>query len=108
MLLKCCIQYASKFEKFSSGQRTVLMQIPQKGNAKGCSNSHMIVLISHESEVVLKILQTRLQQYMNRELRDVQAGFRKGRGWGHMYTYDSFMWRCDRKQQNSVKQLSFN
>ena len=51
-----------------------------KSNAKECSNYHTIALISHTSKVMLKILQTRLQQYMNRELPDVQAGFRKGRG----------------------------
>ena len=53
---------------------------PKKGNAKECSNYHTIALISHASKVLLKILQARLQQYMNRELPDVQAGFRKGRG----------------------------
>ena len=52
---------------------------PKKGNAKECSNHHTIALISHASKVTLKILQARLQQYMNRELPDVQAGFRKGR-----------------------------
>ena len=54
--------------------------IPMKGNAKECSNYHTIALISHASKVMLKILQARLQQYMNCELSDVQAGFRKGRG----------------------------
>ena len=52
---------------------------PKEGNAKECSNYHTIVLISHASKVMLKILQARLQQYVNRELPDVQAGFRKGR-----------------------------
>src|SRR5574341_1038712 len=52
----------------------------KKGNAKACSNYRTIALISHASKVMLKILQARLQQYMNRELLDVQAGFRKGRG----------------------------
>ena len=52
---------------------------PKKGNAKECSNYHTIALISHASKVMLKILQARLQQYVNRELPDVQAGFRKGR-----------------------------
>ena len=51
-----------------------------KGNAKECSNYHTIALISHASKVILKILQARLQQYMNCELPDVQAGFRKGKG----------------------------
>ena len=54
--------------------------IPKKGNAKECSNYRTIALISHASKVMLKILQVRLQQYMNREFPDVQAGFRKDRG----------------------------
>ena len=56
------------------------LPIPKKGNAKECSNYRTITLISHDSKVMLKILQARLQQYMNHELLDVQAGFRKGRG----------------------------
>ena len=54
--------------------------IPKKGTAKECSNYHTIALISHTRKVMFKILQTRLQQYVNHELPDVQAGFRKGRG----------------------------
>ena len=61
-------------------KRSVFILIPKKGNAKDSSNYHTIALISHASKVMLKILQARLQQYMNRELPDVQAGFRKGRG----------------------------
>ena len=61
-------------------ERAVFIPIPKKGNAKECSNYHTIALISHASKVMLKILQARLQQYVNRELPDVQAGFRKGRG----------------------------
>ena len=84
MLWKCCTQYASKFGKLSSGHRTgkgsVFIPIPKKGNAKECSNYRTIALISHASKVMLKILQARLQQYMNCELPNVQAGFRKGRG----------------------------
>ena len=60
-------------------KRSVIL-IPKKGNAKQCSNYHTIALISHASKVIHKILQARLQQYVNRELPDVQAGFRKGRG----------------------------
>ena len=56
-----------------------VIPIPKKGNAKKCSNHHTVVLISHASKVMLKILQARLQQYVNCELPDVQAGFRKGR-----------------------------
>ena len=61
-------------------KRSVFILIPEKGNAKECSNYRTIALISHASKVMLKILQARLQQYVNRELPDVQAGFRKGRG----------------------------
>ena len=61
-------------------KRSVFISIPKKGNAKECSNYCTIVLISHASKVMLKILQDRLQQYANHELPDVQAGFRKGRG----------------------------
>ena len=61
-------------------EKVIFIPIPKKGNAKECSNYHTIALISHASKVILKILQARLQQYMNRELPDVQAGFRKGRG----------------------------
>ena len=61
-------------------QRSVFIPIPKKGNAKECSKYHTMALISHPNKVMLKILQARLQQYMNRELPDVQAGFRKGRG----------------------------
>ena len=61
-------------------KRSVVISIPKKGNAKECSNYHTIALISHTSKVMLKILQARLQQSVNHELPDVQAGFRKGRG----------------------------
>ena len=61
-------------------KRSVFIPIPKKGNAKDCSNYHTIALISQASKVILKILQTRLQQYVNCELPDVQAGFRKGTG----------------------------
>ena len=61
-------------------KRSVFIPIPEKGNAKECSNYCTIALISHASKVMLKILQARVQQYVNHELPDVQAGFRKGRG----------------------------
>ena len=60
-------------------EKSVFILIPKKGNAKECSNYHKIALISHASKVMLKILQVRLQQYMNHELPDIQAGFRKDR-----------------------------
>ena len=84
MLLKGCTQYASKSGKLSSGHRTgkgqFSFQSQRKAMQKECPNHHTIALISHASKVMLKILQARLQQYMNQELSDVQAGFRKGRG----------------------------
>ena len=61
-------------------EKVVFISIPKKGNAKDCSNYCTIALISYAGKVMLKILQARLQQYMNRELPDVQGGFRKGRG----------------------------
>ena len=61
-------------------KRSVFMPIPKKGKAKNYSNYHTIALISHTSKVMIKIFQARLQQYMNHELSDVQAGLRKGRG----------------------------
>ena len=83
MLWKCCAQYASKFGKLSSGHRTKKVSFHfnhKEGNAEECSNYCTIALISHASKIMLKILQARLQQYVNGELPDVQAGFRKGRG----------------------------
>jgi hypothetical protein len=98
LLLKCCTQYVSKFGKLTSGHRpgngwphyqnfnmvpwenpAVFIPIPKKGSAKECSNYHTVALISHASKVMLKTLQIRLQQYMNRELSDEQAGFQRGR-----------------------------
>ena len=61
-------------------EKVIFHPIPKKGNAKECSNYCTTAIISHASKVMLKILQARLQQYVNRELPDVQAGFRKGRG----------------------------
>ena len=61
-------------------EKVSVIPIPKKGNAKECSNYHTIALISHASKVMLKILQARLQQYVNCELPHIQAGFRKGRG----------------------------
>ena len=61
-------------------KRSIFIPIPKKGNPRECSNYHTVALISHASEVMLKILQAWLQQYMNQKLPDIQAGFRKGRG----------------------------
>ena len=79
MLLKC--QQIWKTQQWPQDwKRSVFILIPKKGNAKECSNYHTIALFAHASEVMLKILQARLQQYMNWKLPDVQVGFRKGRG----------------------------
>ena len=79
--VKCCSQYGSKFGKLSSGHRTgkgqLSFQSQRKTTPKNCCT---IVLLSRAGKAVLKILQARLQQYVNQELSDVQAGFRKGRG----------------------------
>ena len=81
--LKVLHSICQQIWKLSSGQRlqkSVFIPIPKKGNAKECSKYHTVVLISHASKVMLKILQARLQQYVNRELPDIQVVFRKGRG----------------------------
>ena len=79
---------------------SVFIPIPKKGNAKECSNCRTIAPISHASKVMLKILQARLQQYVNHELPDVQAGFRKGRGTIHQIA--NIHWII-KKQESSTK-----
>ena len=81
MLLKCCSQYASKFEKLSSaaGLEKLFILIPKKGSAKECSYLHTVALISYARKVMLKVFQARLQQWVNQEILDVQAVFRKSR-----------------------------
>ena len=80
VLHSICQQIWKTQQQPQDWKRSVFIPIPKKGNAKECSNCCPIALISHASKVMLKILQVRLQQYMNRELPDVQAGFRQGRG----------------------------
>ena len=80
---------------------SVFIPIPKKGNAKECSNYHTIALISHTSKVMLKILQARLQQNVNCELPDVQAGFRKGRGTRDQIA--NINWIIKKKQESSRK-----
>ena len=81
-------------------KRSVFIPIPKKGNAKECSNYHTVALISHASKVMLKILQARIQQYVNHELPDVQAGFRKGRGTRDQIANIHWIWK---KQESSRK-----
>ena len=80
VLHSICLQIWKTQQWPRDWKRSVFIPIPKKGNTKECSDCRTIVLISHTSKVVLKILQASLQQYVNRELLDVQAGFRKGRG----------------------------
>ena len=83
-------------------KRSVFIPIPKKGNAKERSNYHTIALISHASKVMLKILQARLQQYVNRELPDVQAGFRKGRGTRDQIANICWIMEKARESQKSI------
>ena len=85
-------------------KRSVFIPIPKKGKAKECSNYCTIVLISHTSKVMLKILQARLQQYVNRELPDVQAGFRKGKEPEIKLPTSAGSWK---KQESSRKNIYF-
>ena len=80
VLHSICQQIWKPQQRPQDWKRSVFIPIPKKGNAKECSNYCTTALISHASKVMLKILQDRLQQYVNHELPDVQAGFRKGRG----------------------------
>ena len=80
VLLSICQQIWKTLQWPEDWKRSVFIPIPKKGNAKEWSNYLTIAIISHASKVILKILQARLPQYVNRELPDVQAGFRKGRG----------------------------
>ena len=80
VLHSICQQIWITQQRSQDWKRSVFIPIPKKGNAKECSNYHTIALISHARKVMLKILQAKLQQYMNPELPDVQAGFRKDRG----------------------------
>ena len=84
-------------------KRSVFIPAPKKGNAKECSNYCTIALISHADKVMLKILQARLQQYINHELPDVQTGFRKGRG-----TRDQIANICWIKKQESSRETSIS
>ena len=104
ILLKCFTQYTNKFGKLSSGHRTgkcqFLFQSQRKAMPKN-AQTNTIALISHASKVMLKILQARPQQYMNCELPDVQAGFRKGRG-----TRNQIVNICWMKKQVSSRKTS--
>ena len=90
----------------NSAVATGLENVSFHSNPKECSNYHTIALISHTSKVMLKILQARLQQHMNRELPDVQAGFRKGRGTrDHMPTSDGSWKKQESSRKTSISAL---
>ena len=104
--MKCCTQYASRFGKFSSGHRTGKVQFSfqsqRKAMPKNVQTTTQISLILHTSKVMLKILYARLQQFLNQELPDVQAGCREGRG-----TRDQIVIiRSQKKQENSGQKTS--
>ena len=105
MLHSMC-QQIWKTQQWPQGwKRSVFIPIPKESNPKECSNYHTITLISHASKVMLKILQARLQQYVNHELPDVQAGFRKGRGTRDQIA--NICWIIKKKQESSRKTSIF-
>ena len=102
-VLHSICQHTWKTQQWPQGwKRSVLIPIPKKSNAKECSNYHTIALISHASKVMLKILQARLQQYMNCELPDVQAAFRKSRGTRDQIANISWIIEKARKFQKKI------
>ena len=110
MLLKCCThsvcQQIWKTQQWLQDlKRSVFIPIPKKANAKKCSNYCRIALISHSSKVMLKILQARLQQYVNHKLLDIQAGFRKGRGTRDQIANICWMMEKESSRKTSVSAL---
>ena len=110
MLWKCCIQYASKFGKLSSGHRTdwkrsAFIPIPKKGNAKECSNYCTIALISHASKITLKSLQARLQQYREPWTSKCSSCFRKSRGTRDQIANIRWIIEKAREFQNNISAL---
>ena len=101
MLHSICQQIWKTQQWPQDWKRTVFITIPKKGNAKEYSNYHTIALISHTNKVMLKILQVRLQQYVNQELPEVQAEFRKGIGTREQIA--NIHWIIEKKQENCRK-----
>ena len=102
VLHSICKQIWKTQQRPQDWKRSVFIPIPKNGNAKKCSNYHTIALISHASKVMLKVLQARLQQYMNHELPDVQAGFRKGRGTRDQIAYICWIMEKARELQKNI------
>ena len=103
MLRSICQQIWKTQQWPQDWKRSVFIPIPKKGNAKECSNYCTTAPISHASKVMLKILQARLQQYMNQELPDVQAGFRKGRGTRDQIA--NIRWMIERSREFQNKKI---
>ena len=99
MLHSICQQIWNTQQWPQDWKKSVLIPILKKGNAKECSNYHTIKLISHASLVMPRILQARLQQYMNWELPDVQAGFRKGRGRKDQIAFSMIRWIIEKARE---------
>ena len=102
MLRKCCQQIWKTQQWPQDWKRSLFIPIPKKGNAKECSKYHTIALVSRSSRVMLKILQARLQQYLNHELPDVQTGFRKGRGTRDLIANICWIIKKARKFQKNI------
>ena len=102
LLHSVCQQIGKTHQWPQDWKRSVFIPIPKKGNAKECSNYHTAALISYASKVVLKILQARLQRYVNCELPDVQAGFRKGRGTRHQIANIHWIIKKARKFKENI------
>ena len=102
VLYSICQQIWKTQQWPQDSKRSVFIPIPKKGNAKECSEYCTIALISHTSKVMLKILQARLQQYMNHELPDVQAGFRKSSGTRHQIANICWIIKKARKFQKDI------
>ena len=102
-VLHSIYQHIWKTQKWPQDwKRSVFIPMPKKSNAKECSNYCTIELISHASKVMLKIIQARLQQYVNHELPDVQAGFRKGRGTGNQIGNIRWIIKQERVPKTSI------
>ena len=102
MLYSICQQIWKSQQWPQDKKRSVYIPVPKKGNTKECSNYCTIALILHASKVMLKILQARLQQYMNRDLSDVQAGFSKGRGTSDQIANIRWIIEISREFQKSI------
>ena len=102
VLHSVCQQICKTQQWSQDWKRSVFIPIPKKGNAKECSNCRTIVLISHASKLMLKILQARLQQFVNCELPDVQAGFRKGKGTRDQIANICWILQKAREFQNNI------